>query len=95
MVCCCRTRLLVREPVVDRKLESDDVNVFVIEDAFGFSFFEGCVEADFVDCAESVSADAELDPHILLYPVEFLTVQIDFESAFCAALRVGYVVADS
>ena len=58
-----------------------------------FSALEGCVEADFVDCAESVCADTELDPHILLYPVEFLAVQIHVKSAFCAAFGVGYIVS--
>lgn len=58
-----------------------------------FSTLEGCVEADFVDCAESVCADPELNPHILFYPVEFLAVQIHVKSAFCAAFGVGYIVS--
>lgn len=58
-----------------------------------FSAFECCVEADFVDSTESVSADAEFNPHVLLYPVEFFAVQIDVESAFCAAFGVRDIVS--
>lgn len=61
--------------------------------ALGFGFLKGGVEADLVDGAEGVGADAQFNPHVLLYPIEFLTVQVDIESAFGAALGVRHIVA--
>ena len=74
-------------------LERYDGDVLEVEIALGCSALESGVEADFVDGAESVCADAELNPHILLHPVELLGVEVYVEFAFGATFRVRDVVA--
>ena len=68
------------------RLERKDFDVFEIEVAGGFRFFEGRVQTDLVDCAHSVGAHKKLNPHVLLNPIVFLLVEIDVESALCATL---------
>lgn len=62
------------------------MNVFEIEVPFGFGSLKSCVKTDFVDGAESTGADAQLNPHVLFYPIELFGVQVHIESAFGAAL---------
>ena len=74
-------------------LEGKNFDITKVEVALGFSLTDSGVETDLVDGAQCCAAQGQLYPHVLLYPIEFLRVQVYLELAFRAALRVGNVVA--
>ena len=67
-------------------LERKDCDVFKVEIAFSLSLLESGVESDLVDGAERTGRESKLNPHILLYPVEFLCLQVYLELALGATL---------
>lgn len=63
------------------------------EITFFGGLLEGCVEAHLVDGAEAGVGEGEEHPGVLLNPEEFAVEQVHIEAAFCAALRVRYVIS--
>ena len=59
---------------------------------FGRGLLQRGIQSYLVNGAQAGSGNIQANPHVLLYPIEFLAELIHFESAFRAPFRVRDVV---
>ena len=69
---------------------ADNFNVFPIAIPLSYCIFQSCIQAFFINDAQAVCTNAQANPAVLLYIIEFFIKQVHIKCSFGSSLSLFY-----